>query len=139
MLLKYFIEGFTSVFVKLFFFKIFFYCCSITVVSIFPLPLSLTPPTPTSHPHSFGFVHGSFIHVPGWLFHFFPSLLLSSLPSGYCQLVLYFNVSGYIYFMSSHSLMDKLNPIFFDGSSRIPKKTLEVTGRVVERLQSFIF
>ena len=31
----------------------FFYCCSSTVVSIFPPPLSLAPPTPTSHPPSF--------------------------------------------------------------------------------------
>ena len=31
----------------------FFQCCSSTVVSIFPPPLSSTPPNSTSHPHSF--------------------------------------------------------------------------------------
>ena len=31
----------------------FFYCCSCTVVSIFPSLLSPAPPTPTSHPQSY--------------------------------------------------------------------------------------
>ena len=59
--------------------------------------------SPFSHPHlppsiltRFSFVHGSFIHVLWWPFPFFPPLFLSFLPSGYCQFVLYFNVSGYI-------------------------------------------
>ena len=48
-------------------------------------------------PPRFGFVHGSFINVPWWHHPFFPPLSPSSLPSGYCQFVLYFNVSGYIW------------------------------------------
>ena len=34
-------------------FQIIFYCCSSTVVSIFPPPLSPTPPAPTSHPQAY--------------------------------------------------------------------------------------
>ena len=65
-----------------------------------------TLPCPT-HPHLspsilslFGFVHVSFIHVPWWplLLPWWPfhPVIPSHLSSGYCQLVLYFNVSGYI-------------------------------------------
>ena len=76
----------------------FLYCRSITVVPIFPLLLSSDLPTSTSHIQSSSypivFVHGPFIHVP-WQ----PILLLSPvtpfpLPSGHCQFVLYFHVSG---------------------------------------------
>ena len=77
----------------------YFYCCSSTVVSIFPPPLSPALLTPTSHPQSFppfGFVHGSFIHVPWRSFPFFSPLFPSPLPSAYCQFVLYFHVSGSI-------------------------------------------
>ena len=79
----------------------FFYCCSSTVVSIFTPLWAPTPPNPTSSPHleptSFDFVPVSFIHVPWWTFPYFPPLSFSPLPSGYCQLVLYFHVSGYVF------------------------------------------
>ena len=54
-----------------------FYCCSSTVVSIFPHhnPLPHRPPTPTLHPTPFGFVHGSFIHVLDNLSPSFPHYL----------------------------------------------------------------
>ena len=44
----------------------------------------------------FCFVHETFIHVPWRTFPFFLLLCFSPLSSGYCQFVLYFNVSGYI-------------------------------------------
>ena len=71
-----------------------FYCCSITVVLIFPLysPLCYPPPPPTFNPPPpIDFVRGFFIHVP-WLD---PSSIIS-LPSGYCHFVLYFHFSGSI-------------------------------------------
>ena len=40
-------------FLSFFFFFSFFYYCLSTVVSVFPPPLSPTPPTPTSHPQLF--------------------------------------------------------------------------------------
>ena len=46
--------------------------------------------------HSVVFVRGSFIHVPLSPFPFFPLLSPSNLPSGHCQFVLYFHVSGSI-------------------------------------------
>ena len=36
------------------------------------------------------------MHVPWWLFPLFPPLPSFLFPSGYCQFVLYFHVSGYI-------------------------------------------
>ena len=77
---------------------LFFYCCSSPVVSIFLPPRPPPQPSPprTLKPTVFGFVHVSFIHVPWWLLPYFPPLSLYLLPSGYCQFVLYFNVSGYI-------------------------------------------
>ena len=45
----------------------------------------------------FSFVNGSLIHGPWWPFPFFPLLSPSLLPSGYCQFVLYFYVSAYIW------------------------------------------
>ena len=54
------------------------------------LPLSLEPT-------SFGFVYVSFTYLPWWLFPSFPPFFLFSLPSGHCQFVLYFNVSGYLF------------------------------------------
>ena len=54
------------------------------------LPPSNLPPSP------FGFVHVSFIHVPWWLFPYYSPLSPPPLLSGYCQFVLYFNVSGCI-------------------------------------------
>ena len=67
----------------------------------FPPLLSLALPTPTSHfppliLPPFGFVHGSFILIPWQPFPVFPLLSQSPQPSGYCQFVLYFNVSGSI-------------------------------------------
>ena len=67
-----------------FFFKFIFYCCSITVVPIFPSLVSPTLPTPISHIQSsppLFFVHGSFIHILWWPFPF-----PSPLPSGYSPL-----------------------------------------------------
>ena len=43
-----------------------FYCCSITVVPIFPLCSILSRPPPSVSPHPAVHVHGSFIHIP-WL------------------------------------------------------------------------
>ena len=71
----------------------------------FPFSIfSTTFPCPT-HPHlspsillPFGFVHGSFTHVHLQPFLFFPTLFAFPLPSGYCQFVLNFSVSGYILF-----------------------------------------
>ena len=72
------------------YFSVFFYCCSSTVVSIF----SSTIP-PAYHPRSY----------PLWLcpcvlhtcsltaLPLFPPII--PLPSGYCQFVLYINVSGF--------------------------------------------
>ena len=80
-----------------FFLKKLFYCCSITVVSI--SPHQSPPPKPNPPPSGastlpLGFVHVSFILVPEKLFPTIPS----HLPSGYCQIVLNFNVFGYILF-----------------------------------------
>ena len=63
--------------------------------------LHLTPsnyPKPHTSPilPPLGLVHVSFKHVPWWPFPFFPLLSPSPLPSGYCQIILYFSVSGYI-------------------------------------------
>ena len=75
----------------------YFYCSS-TVVSIFPLPLPPTPAIPTSHPW---FYHPLILSMcPLYMFVKtllpFPPISLSHLPSGDCQFVLNFNVSGYI-------------------------------------------
>ena len=53
-------------------------------------------PPPNLNRTPLWFVHGSFIHVPWQPSLFFPPLSPSLLPSGYCQFVLYFNVSHYI-------------------------------------------
>ena len=84
----------------IYFFAFIFYCYSIKVVSIFPPLLSPALPTPNLPvsilPASLPivFVHGSFIQVP-WIdpspsFPCYPP----ALPSGYCEFVLYFSVSG---------------------------------------------
>ena len=64
-----------------------FYYCSNTVVSLFPPPLSPAPPLPHSILPPFGFIHGSFLHVPWWQFPFFSPLFPSP---GNCQFFLYF-------------------------------------------------
>ena len=72
-----------------------FYCCSSIVVSISPPQISPSHPSPplTLDPTPFGFVLVSVIQVPWWPFPIFSPLSPSHLPSGYCQFVLYFNVS----------------------------------------------
>ena len=59
-----------------------------------PPPQPSPPPSPDSTPR-LSFVHVSFIVVPENPFPLFPPLS-SYLPSGYCQIILNFNVSGYI-------------------------------------------
>ena len=79
----------------LFFLKL-FYCCSVIVVCIFSPPLPPTPAIPTSLPC----FHPSPWSCPCVLYNCsgkpFPLIIPSHLPSGYCQIVLNFNVSGYI-------------------------------------------
>ena len=62
-------------------------------------PYSTHPHLPLSILPQFGFVPGSFIQVPWQAFSFFPWLSPSTLPSGHCQFVLYFNVSVYIFLL----------------------------------------
>ena len=80
---------------KQFFLLLFKYSCLHFHSTMPPL---LSPPhlPPLNLLHPFGFVHVSFIHVPDLppLHHLL--LSLSLLLSDYCQIVLYFNVSGYI-------------------------------------------
>ena len=75
-------------------------CCSLQLFHIFPIALlCLLHPSPLPHsilPPTVVFAHGSFITVPWWPFSFFSQLSPLPLPSGYCQFVLNFNVSGYI-------------------------------------------
>ena len=93
----------------------FLYCCSITVVPIFH-PVLPPQTTHTRLPHSIlptpiVIVHESFIHIPGWPFPVFAPLVPSPHPSGYCQFVLYFHVSGYIllpFFVDSVSLIGEI-------------------------------
>ena len=59
-----------------------------------PRPQPSPPASPDSTPH-LGYVHVSFIPVPENPSPFSP-IISSHLPSGYCQIVLNFNVSGYI-------------------------------------------
>ena len=74
----------------------YFYCCAITAV---PMSPSNSPPPHPLSPLTFNlslhvvFVHESFICVSWWPFPFLPPLF-SPLPSGDCQFVLYFYVSG---------------------------------------------
>ena len=64
------------------------------------LPHHVSPPhpsvPPTLEPTPFGFVHMSYIHVPWWPFPYCPLLSFSPLISGYCQFILYFNISSCI-------------------------------------------
>ena len=87
---------------ELFIYFILFYFLSFVQYQLSPfsphhslLPYPPSPPT-FSPPPLVVFLHGSFIHVPWWPFHFFALLSASFLPSGYCQFVLYFHFSGYI-------------------------------------------
>ena len=78
------------------FLLLFKYSCVPFPATIFTIPP--TPHLPLSILPTFGFVHGSFVHVPWCPFPFFPLLLLYALPSGSCQFVLYFNVSLVFFF-----------------------------------------
>ena len=80
-----------------FFFLIIFYCCSNTVVSISPPPLPLySPPSPT--------LNTTLLWLCPWVpytcslmtLSFLSPIISLSLHLGYCQFVLYFNISGYI-------------------------------------------
>ena len=83
---------FVSFFEHFIYFLLFKYSC----LHFLPTTLPHPPSPPTLNPTPFGFVHVSLIHVPWWPFPFFPMLSPTLLPSGYCQFVLYFHVSGYI-------------------------------------------
>ena len=76
----------------------FFYCCSSIHVSIFSPPLPPTPAIPTSSPWCYPPLALS--KSPLYMFLDKPSPfspnVLSHFPSGYCQFVLYFTVSGSI-------------------------------------------
>ena len=78
----------------------FFYCCSSTVVCLFPLSLPRTSAIPT--PHTWSYPSLVLSKCPLYMFlkilPLFPSIIPLDLPSGYCQCVLNFNVSGYILF-----------------------------------------
>ena len=82
-----------------YFLIILFYCYSITVVSIFPLLLSLTLPTPLL-PQSIltplSMSMGSLYMFLDLTFLFFSPIIPLPLPSGHCQFVLYFHASGSI-------------------------------------------
>ena len=77
------------------FLKKLFYWFSITVVCIYPTSLPKPSPPPSLASTRLGFVHVSFIVVPEKPYHL-PPTIPSHLPSGYCQIALSFNVSGYI-------------------------------------------
>ena len=72
------------------FFNLFFYCCSSTVVSIFPLPCHPTLHIFPSHPRTypFGFVQVAFIYVLWWPFPYFS--YYPSLPSPLVTVSLFF-------------------------------------------------
>ena len=78
----------------------FYYCCAITIIPISPSHYSplhyLLPPPTFNFPLPCCLCPWAFIHVPWWPFPSFAQLFLSPLPSGYCQFLLYFHVSGYI-------------------------------------------
>ena len=88
----------TCILLKQWFFFSFFIVIQVQLSPFLPhhsSPPHLSTP-PTLKPTHFGFVHVSFIHVPWWAFPHFAPLTLSPLPSGFCEFVLYFNVSGCI-------------------------------------------
>ena len=82
------------VFLNLAFFKNFFLIFLVVVwirlspFSYHHFPLPLYPHIPPSILPLFGFIHGSFIHVPWWLFPFFP--LLSPSPPPLVTVSLFF-------------------------------------------------
>ena len=65
----------------------------------FPNTTPPTPATPTSHPECYPSLAMSMcpLHMFLTTLPSFPPIILSHLPSGYCQFVLNFNVSGYIF------------------------------------------
>ena len=80
------------------FLLMFEYSCLHFLITTFPHPTHthLSP----SIPPCLGSVHGSLIHVNLHPFPFFPMLFPFPLPSGHCQFVVDFNVSGYIWLAS---------------------------------------
>ena len=81
----------------IFYFKNYFIVVQLQLSAFSPhpsIPPQPNPPLSSASTLPLGFVHVSFIVVPEN-----PSPILPSpLPSGYCQIVLNFNVSGYILF-----------------------------------------
>ena len=81
-------------------FSFFFYCCSSTVVSVFPSPLPpllhRPLPLPTLHPTPLLLCPCVLYTCSLMTLPLFPPSFPSPTLSGYSQFVLYFNVSGYI-------------------------------------------
>ena len=79
-----------------FFFYFFLLLCKYSCLH-FPPPLPPTPPIPTSHPWSYPlWFCPCVLYTCSWKPFPFPPVIPSHLPSGYCQFVLNFSVSGYI-------------------------------------------
>ena len=77
-----------------------FYCCSSTVVSIFTSSWPPAPPIPTSHPRTYRlWLCPCVLYICSLMVLSLCSPIITSspIPSGYCQFVLHFNVSGYIF------------------------------------------
>ena len=87
---------------KMLFFKCFnfFYYCSRTVVSIFPLalppPQPSLPPTLNPMPLPRPWLCPCVLYRCSWKPFYLCPCIPSHLPSGYCQFVPNFNISGYI-------------------------------------------
>ena len=88
----------------------FFNCFSSTVVSVFLPPLPPTPAITTSHPQSY--LPLALSMCPSYMFldapTHYPLLSLSLLLSSYCQIVLYFKVSGCILFACLFCWLDSI-------------------------------
>ena len=80
-----------------FYLFIYLFYCSSTVVSIFNRPWRPSPPIPASHPRTYPlWLCPCVLHTCSLMdLPLFPLLSLSPVPSGYCQFVLYFNISGW--------------------------------------------
>ena len=86
---------------------LFFYCCSSTIVSIFtpPLPRPTQPCFPPSNLHPLALSMCPLCMLldrPSPIFPHCPS----PIPSGYCQFVLYFNVSGLLFLKAGNRPLD---------------------------------
>ena len=127
----FFISMSLVIFCFLVFFNLFFLIVVQAQLSPFspphaPLPHS-SPPS-TLKPTPFGFIHVSFIYVPWKPFPYFPLLPCSLLPSGYCQFLLYFSVSGSIllaclfcWLGSTYRCMKDLNRHFYKEDKEGPE------------------